>query len=230
MGVRILPGNPEISLKLRKNTRARRMTLRISRIDGIVTLTVPRGVSEAEALAFAHEKQEWMRHHLSRQGEHVLVGPGVALTVGGQRVVIEEGRAARITLRGDVIEVPGPAEKGRRHLEAWLKQQARAELSRASDRYARMLGRSYTRLTLRDTRSRWGSCSSQGALMYSWRLILAPRFVLEYVAAHEVAHLKEMNHSARFWAVVHDLYGPHDEARAWLRNEGPKLHRLRFDA
>lgn len=230
MGVRTLPGNPEISVKLRRNPRARRMTLRISRIDGGVTLTVPRGVSEREAMAFAAEKQDWLRGHLSKQGDRVLVGPGVPLTVAGQPIVLEQGQGARLRRRGDVVELPHPVETGRKHLESWLKQQARAELARASDHFAGLLGRRYSRLTLRDTRSRWGSCSSAGALMYSWRLILAPGFVLNYVAAHEVAHLQEMNHSADFWAVVHRLYGPHQEARAWLRNEGPKLHRFRFEA
>lgn len=230
MGIRTLPGNPEITVKLRKNARARRMTLRISRIDGVVTLTVPRGVSEREAMAFAHEKQDWVRNHLSRQGDAVLVGPGVTLTVAGQPVVLEQGDQARLKVRGDVILLPQPVETGRKHLESWLKQQARAELARASDHYASLLGRRYSRLTLRDTRSRWGSCSSAGALMYSWRLILAPTFVLNYVAAHEVAHLQEMNHSADFWSVVGRLYGAHDEARRWLRTEGPKLHRLRFEA
>ena len=106
--------------------------------------------------------------------------------------------------------------------------QARDRLVAASDGYAAALGRPYARITLRDTRSRWGSCTSDGGLMYSWRLILAPPEILDYVAAHEVAHLKEMNHSSAFWAVATQLYGPSDEARHWLRNAGSELHRYRF--
>ncbi|WP_439521674.1 M48 family metallopeptidase [Marivita sp.] len=206
------------------------MTLRISRVDGVVTLTVPRGVSEREALAFAVEKQDWVRGHLSKQGSQTLVGPGQRLTVAGADFDLRDSAGKRLRVAGNVIELPQPLEKGRVHLLAWLKEQARAELTRASDHYAGQLGRPYARLTLRDTRSRWGSCSSAGALMYSWRLILAPKAVLNYVAAHEVAHLQEMNHSPDFWRVVHQLYGPHQEARAWLRHDGPKLHRFRFDA
>ena len=230
MGVTTFPGNPEIPLKLRKNARARRMTLRISRVDGGVTLTVPRGVSEREALAFAEEKRDWVVGHLSKQVGPELVGSGSRLDVGGQSFEIVQGSEKRLTIGDGRITLPTPAGKGRIHLQTWLKEQARIALTCASDRYAERLGRRYTRLTLRDTRSRWGSCSSAGALMYSWRLILAPKFVLDYVAAHEVAHLQEMNHSADFWRVVDQLYGPHSDARSWLQHEGPKLHRFRFDA
>jgi len=230
MGVRTLPGNPEITVKLRKNPRARRLTLRISRVDGAVTLTMPRGVSEREALAFAAEKQDWLLGHLAKQELHRPVGPGDRLSVAGVTMDLAEGSGRRLGVRGTVIDLPQPPEKGRIQLQAWLKEQARAELIRASDRYADQLGLRYSRLTLRDTRSRWGSCSSAGALMYSWRLILAPKPVLDYVAAHEVAHLAEMNHSPAFWRVVQTLYGPHKDARDWLRREGPGLHRYRFDA
>jgi predicted metal-dependent hydrolase len=103
-------------------------------------------------------------------------------------------------------------------------------LVQASDHYAAKIGRRVTRVTLRDTRSRWGSCTAEGALMYSWRLIMAPPEVLRYVAAHEVAHLVEMNHSNRFWAVVEGLYPGWQTQRAWLRSHGGALHGLRFGA
>ncbi|MGR3469034.1 MAG: M48 family metallopeptidase, partial [Shimia sp.] len=117
-----------------------------------------------------------------------------------------------------------------RRLQAWLKVQARDRLAAASDHYAGLLGRPYTRLTLRDTRSRWGSCTADAGLMYSWRLILAPSEVLRYVAAHEVANLKEMNHSPAFWAIVAQLYPGHESPRRWLREHGAELHRYRFDS
>ena len=230
MGVKTLPGNPDIPLNLRKNARARRLTLRISRIDGSVSLTVPRGVSEREALAFAAEKAHWVREHLSGLDKSVLLGPGTTLSVAGRDYMLRKGSGRRLIAYDDHIDLPAPVEKGRRHLLAWVKEQARAELVRASDHYAAGLGRRYTKLTLRDTRSRWGSCSSAGALMYSWRLVLAPPEILNYVAAHEVAHLAEMNHSPAFWDVVAQLYGPHKAARRWLRTEGPGLHRYVFQA
>ncbi|MGR3804398.1 MAG: M48 family metallopeptidase [Marinibacterium profundimaris] len=223
----VLPGTPPVPLLLRRSARARRISLRVSQLDGRVTLTVPRGVSEAEALEFAVSKSDWVRGHLASRAGDVIVGPGAALPVEGRlRPVVCEG-TRRVRLEPDALVLPASRPGAR--AQAWLKAVARDRLAEASDRHAAALGRRYTRLTLRDTRSRWGSCSSAGALMYSWRLVMAPPEVLDYVAAHEVAHLAEMNHSPAFWSVVNRLYGPHEAARAWLRAEGAGLHRYRFD-
>ena len=122
-----------------------------------------------------------------------------------------------------------PRGAGPASVKAFLRTRARDALVAASDRYAGLIGRQYSRLTLRDTRSRWGSCSSTGALMYSWRLIMAPPEVLDYVAAHEVAHLAQMNHGPAFWALVEELMPDYAPRRAWLRDHGDRLHALRFD-
>ena len=204
------------------------MTLRVSRMDGRVTLTLPRGVAEAEALAFAQERGDWIRKQLA---DHVAPTPvkiGSCLPVLGEFRQIVSGTGRRVVMTNRALAVPGDEDQVARKLGAFLKQLARTELAYASDQYARALGRSYNKLTMRDTRSRWGSCSSTGGLMYSWRLIMAPAEVLRYVAAHEVAHLAEMNHSARFWATVERLYGDYSTPRAWLRNEGHALHQYRF--
>ncbi|MEP4197188.1 MAG: SprT family zinc-dependent metalloprotease [Aliishimia sp.] len=224
----ILQGNPPVCVTLRRSARARRMTLRVSRMDGRVTLTLPRGVAEAEAMAFANERGDWIRKHLAQHVVPALVSHGAEIPVLGELRRIVPGRGRRVVLSETEILVPGNADQVGRKLQAFLKQLARSELAYASDRYAEVLGKPYTKLTIRDTRSRWGSCSSAGALMYSWRLILAPAEVLTYVAAHEVAHLAEMNHSDRFWAKVGSLYGDYDPARAWLRREGHALHQYRF--
>ncbi len=224
----ILQGEPPVEVVLRRSARARRMTLRVSRMDGTVTLTLPRGVREADARAFAEERADWIRKHLAEHRPAELVGLGSAVPVLGipRKVVAGAGRSIQL---GDAeIAVPGAADKVGRKVLAYLKQLARSELAFASDQYAAELGRSYSKLSIRDTRSRWGSCSSSGGLMYSWRLIMAPAEVLSYVAAHEVAHLAEMNHSPRFWAQVERLYGDHSAPRRWLRNEGHGLHQYRF--
>jgi predicted metal-dependent hydrolase len=144
------------------------------------------------------------------------------------RIVTGNGRLVRPD--GDMLLVPGAPDRVAARIAGFLKQTARDRLAASSDHYANALGRSYTRLTLRDTRSRWGSCTADGGLMYSWRLIMAPPEVLNYVAAHEVAHLAEMNHSDAFWQVVTRLYGDYRAPRRWLREKGGDLHRYRFGA
>lgn len=226
----VLPGDPPVEVLLRRSARARRISLRVSSIDGKVTLTCPKGVREAEALGFAEEKADWLRANLSKRPEEVVVGLGVEVPIRGAMVRVVAGGGRAVTLRSDAgeVAVPGRPERAGARLLGFLKELARARLAEASDRYAAALGREYSRLTLRDTRSRWGSCSSAGGLMYSWRLIMAPDSVLDYVAAHEVAHLAEMNHSARFWAEVERLYGDHRAARQWLKAHGSSLHRHKF--
>jgi len=228
MGQHILPGNPPVAVTLKQSGRARRISLRVSGLDGKVTLTIPRGVREAEALEFAAEKQVWLRQQLMRQVAPVDVAFGTELPVEGKTVRIVSGPGRGITQVGDELQVAGRADTAATRVQAWLKQRARDRLAVASDHYADQLGCKYNRLTLRDTRSRWGSCTAQGGLMYSWRLILAPPEVLDYVAAHEVAHLQEMNHSAAFWAVVARLSPDYERPRRWLRSNGSHLHRYRF--
>jgi len=228
MGQHLLSGNPPVAVSLRHSPRARRISLRVSGLDGRVTLTVPRGVSETEALKFAASKGDWLRAQLAGRPDCLSVAPGVALPVEGRLLRIDPGAGRGVRLTADTIEVPGPEAQLPARVQAWLKARARDRLSAASDTYAAQLGLGYSRITLRDTRSRWGSCSSRGALSYSWRLIMAPPEVLDYVAAHEVAHLAEMNHSPAFWAVVARLSPGYETPRRWLRREGAALHRYRF--
>ena len=223
-----LPGDPPIPLILRRSAQAKRISLRISQLDGRVTLTMPKRLAEREAMDFAHSKEGWIRKHLEARGEDAAVGIGSEIPLGGNMypVIAGTGRRVQITLEG--IFVPGPAERVGKRLGAHLKEIARDRLAGASDVYAARLGRSYNRLSLRDTRSRWGSCTSDGGLMYSWRLIMAPPEVLDYVAAHEVAHLAQMNHSQAFWDEVTRIYGDYAAARGWLRRHGSTLHRYKF--
>ncbi|OED50338.1 M48 family metallopeptidase [Leisingera sp. S232] len=221
-----LSGTPPVLLTLRRSARARRISLRISSLDGRVTLTLPATLPEKTALAFAEEKADWIRANLAKQPEAVDADFGAVLPIDGQDRVIEQAEGRRILLDAGRVAVPG-ANPGR-PLQRYLKELARNRLAEASDFYAARLGRGYSRLSLRDTRSRWGSCTADGGLMYSWRLILAPPSVLRYVAAHEVAHLAEMNHSQAFWDTVERIHGRWQEPRAWLRENGAALHRYRF--
>lgn len=228
MGLIRLPGEPEVEVALKRSARARRLSLRVSGVDGRVTLTMPRFAPEREALSFAREKAGWIREKLAEQSPFVLAGPGVVVPVEGQGRLITLAPVRRITLEREALLVPERAAGVAARVGAFLRELARARLAEATARHAAALGRPHGRITLRDTRSRWGSCSHEANLMYSWRLVLAPPEVLDYVAAHEVAHIAEMNHSPAFWAVVARLCPGYRAPRAWLRQEGAALHRYRF--
>lgn len=228
MAQRVLQGDPDITLTLRRSARAKRMTLRISRVDGQVTLTLPPRVPEREAFAFAAQKEAWIRKHLEEWDGNAPVAMGMDIPVEGvaRKIVAGQGRSVR--LHEDTLAVPGPEARVPARVAGFLKTHARDRLAVVSDHYAARLGRSYAGISLRDTRSRWGSCSSAGKLMFSWRLIMAPTPILNYVAAHEVAHLAQMNHSPAFWAEVARIHGPYEDARRWLRTHGNALHLYRF--
>lgn len=225
-----LPGLAPIEITLRRSARTRRFSLRVSRLDGRVTLSLPLRAREADALAFAQTQEHWLRKALAA----VPVAPGLAFGIEiplegvPHRIVPGVGRVIRA--EGGQLQVPGAPDQLGRRLAAFLKIRARDRLAAASDHYAAMLGRGYTALALRDTRSRWGSCTHDGRLMYNWRLVMAPPRVLDYVCAHEVAHLAEMNHSPAFWAVVSRLMPDYETPRRWLKSEGQALHAWRFGA
>lgn len=224
----VLPGHPPVEITLRRSAVARRFSLRVSRLDGRVTLSMPLRAREAEALRFASEQEGWIRKTLAAMPQVRLVGIGDVVPVEGRMLIVTQWAGRSVKVEGDALLVPGdPAQAGAR-VQAWLRVLARDRLAASCDRYAAALGRPYTRLTLRDTRSRWGSCAQDGALMFSWRLIMAPPSVLDYVAAHEVAHLAEMNHSPAFWAVVERLYPGWKTRRNWLHGQGSTLHGYRF--
>lgn len=223
-----LTGDPEIEVRLRRSPRARRLSLRVSALDGRVTLTMPPRASAAEARAFARDRRDWIAAAQARAPGPEVVGLGSVVPVEGRplTVVTDPVRAAGPRAEADRLLVPGLCAAT--EVRAYLRTLARDRLAEASARHAGRIGRRYSALVLRDTRSRWGSCSTDGRLMYSWRLAMAPPGVLDYVAAHEVAHLAHMDHSRSFWALVADLAPGWRAQRDWLRAEGPGLHRFRF--
>lgn len=224
----VLPGDPPVAVQLRRSSRAKRFSLRVSRSDGRVSLSLPVWAPEAEALAFLRAREAWLRRHLDAAPEAQVARIGARLPVCGtpRPVVAGPGRAARFA--DDRIEVPQGGREGPR-IKALLTALARDRLARAVAHHAERVGRVPGRLTLRDPRSRWGSCSARGDLMFSWRLIMAPPAVLDYVAAHEVAHLVEMNHAPAFWRVCADLRPDYATQRDWLRRNGASLLAWRFD-
>ena len=223
-----LPDRREVPLVLRRSARARRYSLRVSRLDGAVTLTLPRFASEADGIAFAQSQADWLARQLAQISPVQRVTFGGLLPYEGRELTITPAALRAPRIEGEVVFVPQNPERLGGSLEAFLKLAARQRLQAASEAYAAQIARPIRRITLRDTRSRWGSCSHDGSLSYSWRLIMAPPAVLDYVAAHEVAHLAEMNHSPAFWAVVEHLRPSFRTERAWLKREGGRLQAIRF--
>jgi predicted metal-dependent hydrolase len=218
-------GNPPIDVALKHSARARRMSLRVSRLNGQVSLTLPNRTPKREALTFLQEREAWLRKHIADVQPEQTPSFGRSFPFMGRNVTLHPAPIKRPMVEEDALILPEGSDRLAPRLKAFLKAQARDRLAAACDTYAAQLGKPYGKLTLRDTRSRWGSCTSQGDLMFSWRLIMAPPQILDYVAAHEVAHLAEMNHSDAFWSTCAALYPNHKSARLWLRTEGNALHR-----
>lgn len=216
-------GVPSIEVQLRRNLRARRMVLRVARNGCGPTLTLPPGVTLARAKAFLVDQEAWLRHQVGRVPPRVPVRAGSVLPFGDGVLEIRP-TTGRLHHDGSVLLVPGCKLEVPVRVSAYLRECARQACVVGVDRHAAALGHSPGRITLRDPRSRWGSCTATGDLMFSWRLVMAPAAVLDYVIAHEVAHLQELNHSARFWTLVRRMCPGCDGPREWLRRHGATLH------
>lgn len=220
--------DPELLVRLHRSSRARRFTLSLR--DGReARLTAPSHAPHAETVRFLDRHRGWLREALERVPRGQTVAPGATIPVDGQPLRLETGpRGLRVCrIEGGALLLP-PGRMAGPAVSAFLALRARDTLVPAAQRAAERLGRTARRISFRDTRSRWGSCTADGDLMFSWRLAMAPEAVRDYVAVHEAAHLVEMNHGPRFWALVADLRPDWRHQRAWLRREGPGLHRFRF--
>ena len=221
-----------VPVKVRLNPRARRLIVKVHPSTGEIAVVAPSERSVHRALDFARQEEDWIAGRLAKVPAPVTFEPGNTILFKGEPHLIK-----MTTERGGVwaddggempvLRVSGRSEHAPRRIEDFLKKQARMSVSRRVQQHAAALDVKTGRITIRDASSRWGSCSTSGAMSFSWRLILAPLSVLNYVAAHEVAHLREMNHSRRFWRLVDQLVGREEaeEAQLWLRKNGAELHR-----
>jgi hypothetical protein len=219
-------------VQVRRHPRARRYTLRIQAATREVVLTMPPRGSLKEARAFAERHGGWIAARLGRLPAAVPFRHGTIVPIRGLDHRIDHRRGARGTVWSEaapdgmrLLCVAGEAPHVGRRITDHLKREAKRDLEAASRRYAAQLGIVVKRVSIRDQASRWGSCSATGVLSFSWRLVLAPPFVLDYLAAHEVAHLIEMNHSPRFWRTVLGICPDTKRAKAWLDAHGADLHR-----
>jgi len=215
----------EIPYSVRRSNRARRVRVTVDPHDG-VEVVLPARAPAREAAAAVAQLRGWIERRLAEAEavrSHVAArGDTVPYLGSDLRLVAETGRT-RVHRRGDALLVPADPATGAAALERWYRRAARAEIAPRLDAAAARLGRSYTRLTIRAQRTRWGSCSSTGAMSFNWRLLLAPEAVLDYVVWHEACHLVAMDHSPRFWALVAEHCPGYQEPRRWLRRNGATL-------
>lgn len=222
-----------ITVNLVTNPRAKRIILRIDPKKGEAVAVAPSRRKLAEAAAFAKSKKAWIISQLNKQVDLLHFEENVVFPLRGKPCRISLQAAAdspRIAslVQGEeqILHLPGAPDTLPARALRYLKKAAREDLTKAVSFHADRLGVRPARISIKDTRSRWGSCSAKGNLSFSWRLILADPFVLDYVAAHEVAHLLEMNHSPAFWAQVERTYPDWKPARNWLRANGDRLHAI----
>jgi predicted metal-dependent hydrolase len=216
-----------LEVKVRLNPRARRMIVKVNPSTGEICVTVRSQRGLPAALDFARGEKDWIARQLAKVPRPVSLIPGVSVPLHG---VPHEIRAAAkgpapVWCEDGVVWVRGQATHAPRRVLDFLKKEARKTFEARALRHGEILGVKPSRITVRDTVSRWGSCSSARSLSFSWRLILAPNFVLDYVVAHEVAHIRQMNHSPRFWAEVKKLVPDITAPQHWLRAHGRELQR-----
>jgi predicted metal-dependent hydrolase len=231
-GDRLKVAGAVVTLKVHR--RARRVSLRLDRTKREVVATAPSPRRLAEAAAFARERAQWIVERLAELPEARPLKPGMRLRISGEPVRLARGEGRARWIEGEDgqparIEAMGDGEGYARAVMLIIKKRASTVLTRRTAVYCRRLNVPMPTVTIMDAKARWGSCrpgtrTKPGSIRYSWRLALAPYEVADYVAAHECAHLRELNHSARFWAHVRNLVGDETPHREWLRLEGARLH------
>ena len=230
--IEVFHGGESYRVELKRMASSRRFTLRVRAATRDILLTMPAKGSLKSARDFAERHAGWIGAKLARLPRPVAFSPGARTPLRGVEHIIVHRPAQRgvvwteMTPEGPALCVSGEAPHISRRVTDFLKREARRDLEAAVDRHAARAGVSPKRLVLRDTSSRWGSCSHRGNLNFSWRLILAPPYVLDYLAAHEVAHIAHMNHSPMFWKLTKHLFPETERAEAWLKFHGAGLHRF----
>jgi len=217
----------EVPLVYQQNRRARRIILRLDYGASRIVVVLPKRTSRDEGRRFALSNKEWIAERLDQLPETVPFAHGSVIPFLGAPHRIRHRPNARgvVWCEDQEIHIAGHEEHVSRRVSDWLKLEARREIEARARAKAEQLGKSVKRVILRDTKSRWGSCTTDGVLSFSWRLILAPRHVMDYVVAHEVAHLREMNHGPRFWKLCEEICRTVDGARSSLEENGTDLYR-----
>jgi hypothetical protein len=223
-----------LPLRIVENDRATRLTLRIAAGGTGLRITVPPGISQREVDRFLERHRGWLEQRLAKLPDQPQVRPGIKVPVRGvpHLIVHEPGKRGiaeiSATEDGPALIVHGDRRHLPRRVTDFLKREAKREIEVLVAKHTAAVGRRAKSVRFRDTTSRWGSCTSEGSLSFSWRIAMAPGAVIDYLVAHEVAHLIEMNHGPKFWKLCRELCPRTDEARAWLKRNGSALQAMGF--
>jgi len=221
-----IPGGPS-AVCWRRSAKARRVSLRIDTTRGQVVVILPMRAGRAAGMALLTDNAAWVTARLAELPEKAPFEPGASVMIDGVLHPIRHMPGARggAWIEDSALNVSGDPTFLARRVHDFLREEAKRRFGAQALVKARVAGLTARRVTVKNTHTRWGSCSPEGVLMFCWRLIMAPAFVQDYVVAHEVAHLRHMNHGAEFWALT-DMLSPHRIAAvAWLHEEGPRLLR-----
>jgi predicted metal-dependent hydrolase len=225
----------ELPLRIVENDRAKRLTLRIETGGRGLRITVPPGLRQGEVERFLDRHRGWLETKLAKVPDKPQVRPGTKLPLRGKPLLIvhepgKRGTAAVGEVDGaPVLIVHGERRHLPRRLADFLKREAKREIEPLVAKHTAKIGRAAKAVRFKDTSSRWGSCTSDGTLSFSWRIMMAPPTVIDYLVAHEVAHLREMNHGPKFWTLCKELCPRTEEARAWLKRNGNALQAIAFE-
>ena len=227
-------GERSLTLRVTESARASRLTLRIETGGRALKMTVPPGMPTREVESFLSRHQGWLEAKLAKYPDKPKLRPGVKLPVRGvpHLIIHEPARRGSVEQASDedgpYLMVHGERAHLGRRLQDYLKKQAKNDIEPMALDMALKCGRKVKSIRFKDTKSRWGSCTSDGSLAFSWRIMMAPRPVIFYLVAHEVAHLTEMNHGPKFWKLTKELCPEMDKAKAWLKRNGPALQAIEF--
>ncbi len=221
-----------VPIQVKRSERARRMSLKVDPTQRIATLVLPPRVSERVAMAFIADHIGWLQSRLDALPPPIPFAPGIEIPLLGEPHLLQSAPGARrgVWIEEGGIHVSGPSDFFARRVGDFLKAEAKRRILTRAAAMTAHLGLDFKSVRVGDPKSRWGSCNSKGTLAFSWRLVLTPDPVLTYVVAHEVSHLKEMNHSPRFWAWVKSLAPDFEKQRRWLKTNGAALYRYGIPA
>lgn len=218
-------GELRLPIKVKKHRTSRRLIVRYQPLQKSLSLTLPQATSLKQGLHFINEKREWILHQVMQYSNATSFSDGMIIPILGRNIKLEHvGGRGLISELDDVLQIHGNVEFLVRRVKNWLIQKLKSEIIALTQKFSAQIDVKIGTITLRDTSSRWGSCSHDGNLSFSWRLIFAPYEVMAYVVAHEVAHIREHNHSPDFWKLVGHLHPEFEASQNWLKNNGKSLY------